>query len=787
MLQKEVIAEGYYKAATIKRSFPDNSYGVDPYLPDERKISFTIPDGEIGRLSFSWLINADSMYSALANWGQFRVLIDGVMWNNGGISTQTGEYSHPDLLEAGEHTISFQVHDYGRKLSSKIWLDKIRVDILEAEFEDADDIEAEKESRELRSDGYTYIKGSFNSLPEVSSYGEVSNVDIAGPIGTDKYTQWVSEAVNKKAFDFIIPHGKIAIFTNIPVVSQASGSDQVKYTLERFNRNQDLSTLSWIHRGQLQNPENIINQIPGEYIMNPGLLSWVTYPSYSEAHLNNSSDGYKRVAMSSPRYTSADFLGFTSVLADKDKVHWVDMNYFLTGQGENKRYFLEKNRNKGVKFSFNLPEGNYFLKNFRLYTIENGVKVYAENDSFADSAKLGQWTQKDIGAATVKELASADQGQEAGIIYKKGQLVSYGINYYDYEGDPSKRQYWKYTHTPFNDGAHPQAAVILDDKNETVNISGKVLNNSIDRFYIDGKYTVEHWQEDNTARPPEPSGNPDYDKLSNVETITFYIQGGGSAPWIKSIKTDPDIVTEGSSFKVRSEIDDEEKDTLQLTTEVYRDMKLIYTHKKTNIKANPSGVYPVVTTDKVPGIAQAGRYEIVCTVRDDTGAGLDSYRFTVVSEGKITGRVSHTDQWDKNRKKYNMALFNEEYNMKSSFPEYSASKAPRKRGTNVFWSGEKFMLSADVAGKPDRVSAEISGNANYKIILTDTGRKNADGEKIYAGELWDKTMVNRWGKNKPQELMFIFSADYGGGLIKTFEEKVIIDSNTDYWLLHRLY
>ena len=70
--------------------------------------------------------------------------------------------------------------------------------------------------------------------------------------------------------------------------------------------------------------------------------------------------------------------------------------------------------------------------------------------------------------------------------------------------------------------------MILDDDNNPVSIEDKVLPAAIKRFTIDGKYTVEHWQEDNT-------GNPDYDRLSNVETLTFYIEGGASAPWILSL------------------------------------------------------------------------------------------------------------------------------------------------------------------------------------------------------------------------------------------------------------
>jgi len=191
-------------------------------------------------------------------------------------------------------------------------------------------------------------------------------------------------------------------------------------------------------------------------------------------------------------------------------------------------------------------------------------------------------------------------------------------------------------------------------------------------------------------------------------------------------------------------------------------------------------------TDVVPVPSEIGKYEVVCTVRDQSGVGIGKYSFTVVSDGKITGRVYHTDEWDKNRKKYNVSLFGEEFNKKVTYEEYISMKTPRKRGTNVFWSGERFMLSAEVGGIPTKVSVSIPGTG-YQTLLTSTGTKNAQGETIYRGELWDSTMLNRWGKNKPEQLTFRFTAEYEGGVEKIFEETVIVDSTMDYWLLHRLW
>ena len=498
--------------------------------------------------------------------------------------------------------------------------------------------------------------------------------------------------------------------------------------------------------------------------------------------------GTKRFTLSySSRYGYFYDADISYTLVDSENAGWQELAHFINGTGSDKNFYLQESAYKDTLVSFRVPPGNHLVKDFSLYSIENGVKVYAEKEIFADSAKLSKWSAANANAAILQAELPADDAKEKGLVYKKNELVAYNINYFDYEGDPSKKQYWKYIHLPFNDGPHPDAAVIINDDNEPVTITGTVLGEPIKRFTIDGKYIVEHWQEDNTTRPAAPSGNPDYDKLSNVENLVFYVQGGGSAPWVKSIKTVPAPVREGDNFKIKVEVDDAEKDPLQLITEVYLGKQMVYRHKKTGIRVNGVGVYPAIETDVLPFMALAGKYEIVCIVSDAAGTGIDSYKFTVISEGKITGRINHTDEWDRNRKRYNLALFGDEYNTEVSYPEYTAMKAPRKRGTNVFWSGERFLLSADVAGKPQKVTAEIIGMPDYKTALTSAGGKNPQGETIYTGELWDRTMINRWGKNSPQQVRFLFTAEYSGGITKTFEDQIIIDSNTDYWLLHRLW
>ncbi|MFV0517398.1 MAG: hypothetical protein ACK5MV_08370 [Aminipila sp.] len=456
----------------------------------------------------------------------------------------------------------------------------------------------------------------------------------------------------------------------------------------------------------------------------------------------------------------------------------------------------------------------------------DGIKRIVFKNKFSNNDDLDNWniTKTGNGVVEISQIAPIEkEKEEFSLTYKKGELIKYGINYSDYENDPSKanqgQSYWIYAHTPYNDGENENAAIIYDEDGNISSICGKkitdkaitieksieiaktnglkTLNKPIDRFYVDGKYTVYHWEHDDTSRGIVNGGYPSYDKPSNIAELTFYVQGNASAPWVTGISTSPDIAKENEHFSINVGIDDAEKDILNLTTEVYKDKKHIFTHRKKNIypidaqgkiTTDPAIAvgYPVTNTGALPDRAQAGKYEVVCTVRDDTGAGIGSYSFTVISQGKITGEVYHTEEWDKNRKKYNLSLFKNEINKVISFNDYMEIKKPRTRGTNVFWSGEKFMLQAAVAGNPTKVTCKIKGTS-YIANMRNTGRKNAKEESIYEGILWDSSMINKWGREKPEVVTFMFTAIYDSGVNKTNEVKIIIDNMDEYYRLHRVF
>ena len=113
--------------------------------------------------------------------------------------------------------------------------------------------------------------------------------------------------------------------------------------------------------------------------------------------------------------------------------------------------------------------------------------------------------------------------------------------------------------------------------------------------------------------------------------------------------------------------------------------------------------------------------------------------------------------------------------------QYKAFEPPRPRGSNVFWAGEELILTAHVGGSPASVTAQIGG---YQVRMSNSGQKTADGKAIYRGTLWDRAMRLRWGK-EPEGMDVIFRAYYADSALKEHVVPVILDSNTEYWLLHR--
>lgn len=286
-------------------------------------------------------------------------------------------------------------------------------------------------------------------------------------------------------------------------------------------------------------------------------------------------------------------------------------------------------------------------------------------------------------------------------------------------------------------------------------------------------------------------GNPAYDKLSNIETLTFYVEGTAEAPWIESIKTGqagqqesggefPFLqkkVEPGMNFGLRIRVDDLEKEVLSLETELYKDGKLLLHHYEGEI-IPVNQVYPPVTIPTA-GRGEPGSYQVVCTVRDETGAGLGTHKFRVFVVNTLDGWVNHTEAWEQNRQKFNL-----------KHPVVGDPETPR--GKSVFWPGETFVLKAAAGGNPLAVTCEIlgynkdNGEALYKTSLSSSGMKNSKGEMVYAGTLWHANMLKEWRGNILTPLTFRFTSVYQDTVLQK-DVQVILDNREPFLLLHRVW
>jgi hypothetical protein len=775
-LDTVAVSDGYYKGADVQITGDSNRYVSAPW-PAEGKtaIRFTIPEGKSGLLSFDYLLEKEQMISP-CNWMAAGVKIDGQWWQAATPQSGIGRYSHPELLSAGEHTLTFHAAAYGsRGTSAKLWLDQLNLDIVEEVTDEsagqANEVAPESPPIvEKMADGYWKVSGSFRTPPTVLSYNAVENATLyRGPVGeinSQNWLRWVSQEPGRRQVVMDIPQGQAALDLLLTTQSRTSASNRnnynVIYRLPRPRPGHPRAGLEWRCLAKLRNPADPLYHFSHDGRIAPGVLAGPQHLSINSAETHGA---------------RGDITEGRAVLVADALRDWQDRRHWLSAED----LIMEEKRYRESRLCFRLPPGLSGIRQFRLFAEKAGEEVLLTEAIFSDTADLNEWQADHCQTAVLP--ATVEKPAEGKIVYRKGEPIVYDIQYFDYEGDPSKKQYWKYSHTPFNDGVHPEAAVILDDDYNVQELRSKILSRPIERFEIDGRYIVEHWQEDDT-------GNAQYDRLSNVERQVFYVEGEGSAPRIKSIRTIPAGVTEGTRYRLQIELADKEKDELTLSTKVYKGGEEVFSERKTGIKANAAGSYPPVRTELSDAPAEAGRYEVVCTVRDWSGAGVGHYRFDVLSSGKIAGRVSHTDEWERNRKKFNLHYFKEEHNKKSDPAAYLTAKAPRRRGGNVFWSGEKLILTAEVYGSARRVTAQTlagAGEKSYQAVLNAAGAPDQAGRQVYRGELWDAAMISQWGRARPQAVTIRFTAYYGDGRKKTFDEVVIFDSGIDYWLLHRIW
>ena len=598
-------SDGVYKGADLntgKTKLPNRVFS------DGSSITFTVPEGVKALLSFDYNVGGKG-------WASTRISLNDEPWHvTPGITGGVGGYTSPEFLPEGLNTLTFSTVDYGTlPLGAYAYIDNLSCSYVEGKSEETEPLDP---TITYLDDGFVHGKGELKTPPEVMAYrgfpGEsvVSNfIDM-----TDDRIIKNNGNPDAKVLTINIPQSKVGLDTEVLLYSRPSSSSRNSWNV----------TWTWYPPGHVWTcygkSENgtVPLQIPGDWRVNLGSIQGAQTINERARAYNGSWGDFGRVS-------------FYQTHRKPDAYAEGAYFYELDDEGNRTTMFIENDTYLGETLFTLKVNGKepIYLRDFEIYSIEKGVKVYAEEGVHNAGDFLSKWTSHYVEAKPVV-IEKAPEKERETLIYKKGELVAYDLFYSDYEEDPSRREYWRYTHTPFNDGVHPD--------------QGRILDRSISRFYIDGKYVVEHWQEDNPSRKDVPKdsqghplGYPDFNKFSNVETVTFYIEGTATAPWITDIRTQ--VKTDGrwknkvvdykDNYRIQIRVDDEEKDILSLTTEVYLDKKLIGAFLEENIKAGRGGSYPEIWTPPLPDLAAVGRYQVVCTVRDETGTGLGTYRFEV--------------------------------------------------------------------------------------------------------------------------------------------------------------
>jgi len=734
-------------------------------------LTFTVEKGQQAVLSFDYFIKRFSDDAYFGN----SVKIDGKDWKMplSNEVSHRGHYTHPFLLEEGEHTLELFAGTYSTS-KSLMAIDNLTVEYVELSDEllgpdKRELVNGEASYKDQIGKGWARISGSFHTPMEIIAYQGMEGTVVTETAGKGKSTTMETSSHREKRLNFIPPEGETALYASVQAKSTPVKKSGRYYGVGWNIAGDSVTSYPDSYFGTNDEGELNSRGLPSDFefvlpIKDAGASGWGD-PAVRMTFGGSSSSGgggsLGQVILASVKQLDASMK---------------NREFFLRTEKENAGIYTANLRLQPTQqLSFIPPDnGERGIANLRIYSIRNGARLYVSEEDITEAKEQSRWKTQNLAIEVKGGKAAAEE--EHSLVYAKGQQVYTGVEYSDYEGDPSKASYWKYTHVPYNDGPHPQAAVVLDQNGAVTGGTGKILSEPIQRFYVDGKYLVEHWQTDNT-------GNPAYDKDSNIASMILYIGGGGNAPWITSISLSPSGAKEGDDVVVKVGVDDREKDPLQLEAEIYRDGKLIHKQKFKNLTADSRGKYPLTTVDPIRSIS-AGSYEVVCTVRDESGTGIGNRKFTIKPAGSVEGQVAHTQAWDSNRRAYNMNLFGEKassYNTPMTIEQYLKYPTPRPRGSNVFWAGEEFILTADVGGNPTSVTAQIG---SYQTRMTNTGQKTADGKTIYKGTLWDKAMRSQWGKT-PQALKVIFRAYYAGGDTKEHSVQVILDSNTEYWLLHR--
>ncbi|MGN1350291.1 MAG: hypothetical protein ACI4VM_04755 [Anaerovoracaceae bacterium] len=709
------VSGGMYNDCYASRSAKSNGLAERSSV-----ISFSVPEGSRGVLSFNYRIfNSSDQGRPNANYAE----VDGMRWEMPCGTAGSGSYTHPVILEPGEHTLLLHTGGYGGKIVNYTYIDDLKLSWVTRH--DPGEGEEKEEHPVLQGDGSILVTGSFMTPGDASVYREMNSIDyVEGQPGAAAFTRAVQISENSRGLYIELPEGKKALSASVTLRSRVLPKYNVSYEMGGYG--------SLICYGTVKSPGSTLSAVPAEWRFFFPTLTGTT----------GCTAGY-----SSYRGTSGSFADMAMYVSDSTNA-LVEEHRFIKSETESgrKTLFLGENPYDGqTELCLKLPEGSTGLWDFSLYTIENGRKLYLCRDELAGHETQLTWSQNNV---SVSPGGIMENGEEDIPIYTKGQTVDYNVEYWDYENDPSGESFWRYVFQPAGEDTFDQAAAVLDQEGRVIQESDQILKEPVTRFYSEGRYIVEHWQKDDTQR--NGKGDPGENKESNHVFLTFYVGSLADAPWIRYIRTIPDTLREGDPLELEVSVDDADREELTLETELYLGDKKIGASRIEEILPGVQG-YDAVRIRDLCESAVSGSYRAVCTVRDAHGTGIGSYSFRVLTAGSVEGRVQHTEQWEENRQR--------------------AGRPPL-----TFWPGERLMLLAETEGAPDQVTAWIEGETEIcRLEESDSG--------IFQGSLWSEDMMYRWKKD-PVEKTVVFCARYGEEE-KLSETVITFDNSRLYWNLYQ--
>jgi hypothetical protein len=164
----------------------------------------------------------------------------------------------------------------------------------------------------------------------------------------------------------------------------------------------------------------------------------------------------------------------------------------------------------------------------------------------------------------------------------------------------------------------------------------------------------------------------------------------------------------------------------------------------------------------VGSLIENEKYAVEVEVFDGFSWGnVSACKYFMVNLLSIKGGVKHTEEWNNNRKGYNL---------KKSGNEESP------RGYNVFWAGERFVLQGTATGLPDTVQVTMNGGFTTQLSPTN------DDKTFWTGEMYDSSFE----KLPDGPVTFIFTAQNAYNT-KTDTVTVVISSDwAEYFQSHRI-